>query len=206
MHLAYRWFTGLGFAILYRSREVFSQSSYDVDLISLQCPPGGPTAEGPGDEVSRAVADDCRRRPRPMVRTEPTGRCGAGVRSQERCRPGSHVQVQLGISGAVDFPHAALADLRGDVVVAEAGARAEGHGLTLLQWLKLGASRRLGLREGCTFPFLEAGPELLPNSGQRRRPSRRSGPSSMAWSVIRSVARQPTHRKGSIISSYLAGC
>ncbi len=49
---------------------------------------------------------------------------------RERIRP--HLQrditVELGVSGTVDLAPAALADLGGDFVRAEAGAGAEGHG------------------------------------------------------------------------------
>ena len=40
-----------------------------------------------------------------------------------------HVAVELRVAGAVDLPHAAGADLGGDVVMPEAVAYAEGHRL-----------------------------------------------------------------------------
>ena len=41
-----------------------------------------------------------------------------------------HLAVQRGIGGLVDLPHAPLADEGGDIVVAEAGADCETHGLS----------------------------------------------------------------------------
>ncbi len=36
--------------------------------------------------------------------------------------------IQLGVPGTIDLPHPTLADQGGDLIGAEAGARAEGHG------------------------------------------------------------------------------
>ena len=45
-----------------------------------------------------------------------------------------HVPVELGISGSIDFAHAALADEGGDIVVAESGTDVEGHRLCVIYW------------------------------------------------------------------------
>ena len=42
------------------------------------------------------------------------------------------MRLQLGVGGLPDLAHAALAEQGGDVVVPEAGAVAEGHGLLSL--------------------------------------------------------------------------
>ena len=41
-----------------------------------------------------------------------------------------HLPVQLGIGGLIDLPHAPLADEGGDVVVGDARADGQGHGLS----------------------------------------------------------------------------
>ena len=45
------------------------------------------------------------------------------------------IPVELGVGGLIDLAHAALADEGGDVVVAEAGADGQGHGLFRMIWV-----------------------------------------------------------------------